>query len=379
MRTSASCFGRSLRRPRPDVQQCPNIDRHRERLAEHRHGDVVDSCPDSHVGAYMKWRLIALVLLLAGAVAFGLSRRKPAAPAVSPEQARAEANQIATRLARLDGYPFDARYSDGAREQAVRLAGLTKDAYEYYAAVFPGARPALIATFLTPADWKRNYGMPSYYPPDRRLRVATDDNALWQSFGKIARVASPFDAYPRLKKTYADEHGNLQLRRFLDLLTAHELAHAFEHQGGAVFLTHWLQELFANLALHAFIATKRPSELANLTTLPVAVGRIGAFNVMMRLRGYTSLDDFDRHYPAGNPKEPMSDQNYGWYQLRLMRTARDIFDEDGEAALKRLWAFGQAQAAPVQRPEDYYREHGTLSGWSDHRHAKDLAASLAPR
>ncbi len=70
----------------------------------------------------------------------------------------------------LDGYPFDARYSEGARDEAVRLAELTKDAYDYFASVFPGARPQIIATFLKPADWKRNYGVPSYYPPDRRLR-----------------------------------------------------------------------------------------------------------------------------------------------------------------------------------------------------------------
>ncbi len=33
------------------------------------------------------------------------------------------------------------------------------------------------------------------------LRVATGDNPLWQSFGKIARITSPFGAYAPLKKT----------------------------------------------------------------------------------------------------------------------------------------------------------------------------------
>jgi hypothetical protein len=62
-----------------------------------------------------------------------------------------------------------------------------------------------------------------------------------------------------------------------------------------------MREIYANLALHAFIAKTRPKELSNLTTLPAAQRRIAAFNLMMRLNGYTSLDDFDRHYPAGNP------------------------------------------------------------------------------
>jgi hypothetical protein len=208
------------------------------------------------------------------------------------------------------------------------------------------------------------------------LRVATDNNDFWRSFGKIARLASPFDAYPRLKETYADEHGDLQMRRFFDLIAVHELAHAFEIQGGAVLPTLWLKELFANLALYTFIATKRPSELANLTTFPDAQSRITLFNIMIRLRGYTGFDDFDRHYPAANPVAPMSDQNYGWYQLRFLLVVRDVFDHDGERALERLWAFGLKQAARVQRPEDYYRENATLDGWSAAVHTKDLEVVL---
>src|SRR5262245_9394381 len=262
-----------------------------------------------------KRRLTVLVVLMsfaAVATFFGISRSSPATPPVSEEQARAEANEIVKHLARLDGYPFDARYSEGARDQAIRLAELTKDAFDYFAVVLPGAHPQVLATFLRPADWKRNYGVPSYYPPDKRLRVATDDSPLWQSFGGIVHVASPFVAYPRLKRTYSDEHGNLELRRFFDLFAVHELAHAFELQGGAVLPTLWLKELFANVALYTFVATRRPSELANLTTFPEALTRVGAFNVMIRLRGYTSLDDFDLHSPSGNAKAPMSNENAVW-------------------------------------------------------------------
>ncbi len=325
----------------------------------------------------MKRVLIALVILISVATAFfGIRRRRPSAPPVSEAQASAEANEIAKRLATLDGYSFDARYSEGAHDQAVRLASLTCEAYLYFASLFPGVRPRLIATFLTPADWKRGYGVPSYYPPDKRLRIATDDNPFWQSFGRIARVASPFGAYPKLKKTYADENGILQMRRFFDLIAVHELAHAFEHQGGAVLPTLWLKEIFANLALYTFVATKQPSELANLTTFPEAQTRIAAFNLMIRLRGYTTLDDFDRHYPAGNPKAPMGDENYGWYQLRFILVARDLFHADGARALERLWAFGLKEAARVQRPEEYYQEHGNLDGWSAGMKSKDLAGPL---
>src|SRR5215472_14239986 len=101
----------------------------------------------------MKRSLIVLVILMSvGAAFLAVSRRRPSAPPVSEEQARAEANEIVKHLARLDGYPFDARYSEGARDQAVRLAGLTRDAYDYFAVVLPGPRPQVIATFLTRSE-----------------------------------------------------------------------------------------------------------------------------------------------------------------------------------------------------------------------------------
>jgi hypothetical protein len=152
---------------------------------------------------------------------------------------------------------------------------------------------------------------------------------------------------------------------------------SFEEQGGVAFPTHWMREIYANLALHAFIAKTRPKELSALTTLPEAQTHSTAFNLMMRLNGYTSLDDFYRHYPAGKPKAPMSEPNYGWYQVRFHVMARELFDAEGEEALKRLWRFGQAEATHRQRASDYFREHGTLSGWSDQVSARDLVLRLA--
>src|SRR6266542_5107175 len=196
-------------------------------------------------------------------------------------------------LARLDGYPFEARYSVGAEAEAARLAELAKNAYEYFTRVFPDTVPKIAARFLSPADWPGGgYGVPAYDPFERSLRIATEDNRFWQSFGKTARVASPFTAYPRLKRTYSDANGKLQLRRFFDLLVVHELEHAFEHQALATFPALWLSEVSANLALHAFVATLRPAELANLTTFPEAQRRIKPFNLIVRLRGYRSLEDF---------------------------------------------------------------------------------------
>jgi hypothetical protein len=279
-------------------------------------------------------------------------------------------------LARLDGYPFEARCSMGSEAEAVRLAELTKDAYEYFTRVLPEAVPKITARFLSPADWPGGgYGVPAYNPFERSLRIATEDNLFWQSFGKMARLTSPLGAYPQLKRTYADAGGRLQLRRFFDLLVVHELEHAFEHQALATFPALWLSEVSANLALHAFVATVRPSELANLTTFPEALQRIKPFNLRVRLRGYLSLEDFERHYPIGT-EAPMSQPNYGWYQVRFLTLAREVFEEGGEDALTRLWTFGRSDDPRRASPWTYFLEHSTLTGWMERIPRHELAALL---
>jgi hypothetical protein len=130
---------------------------------------------------------IAVAILVAGvAVVFFLMRRNHPRSARPPsvEEEIKQAHAQAERLPALEGYSFEVRYSATAREQATRLADLTSDAYAYFAGLFPGVSPTIMATFLTPADWTQGYGMPSYYPPAKRLRVATDDNPFWRSFRK---------------------------------------------------------------------------------------------------------------------------------------------------------------------------------------------------
>jgi hypothetical protein len=56
-----------------------------------------------------------------------------------------------------------------------------------------------------------------------------------------------------------------------------------------------------------------------------------------------SLEDFERHYPVGTER-PMSGANYGRFQIRFGVLARRVYEADGEAALARLWAFGQSRS-----------------------------------
>jgi hypothetical protein len=83
------------------------------------------------------------------------------APAASPDS-----------LPRLGGYPFDVRYSESARADAIRLADLMRGAYEYFARVLPGASPQFTAFLLAPEEWKR----PRIGGPGKR--VSRDDPHL---------------------------------------------------------------------------------------------------------------------------------------------------------------------------------------------------------
>lgn len=97
----------------------------------------------------MKWILVAIVVLLVGAtVILSVRRRKPTAPPPSEEARRVEANEILKRLPTLEGYPFEVSYSATAHEQAVRLADVTRDAYGYFASLFPDAAPTFTAAYL---------------------------------------------------------------------------------------------------------------------------------------------------------------------------------------------------------------------------------------
>ena len=121
------------------------------------------------------------------------------------------------------------------------------------------------------------------------------------------RDASP-DGYAELTAAYPDGDGGVDLQPFFDLITIHELAHAFETLGDLRLPTSWLSEIFVNLALHAFVAARQPISLPTLETLP----RVGAASRTladrMRTEGYSTLEELEEHYPGGDA--PMSGLNY---------------------------------------------------------------------
>jgi hypothetical protein len=253
---------------------------------------------------------------------------------------------LGSGLAQLGGYPFEVRYSDGALVRARAAADVAASAYGYFSRLFSGVEPDIAVIVAAQADWKSRqpYGLPFFNDDDGQIRpgivvMPAGSGDFWTGIGQDIRDASP-RGYRRLLAAYPDGAGGLDLQPFFDLVTIHELGHAFEVLGDLRLPTFWLSEIFANLAFHAFVATKQPESMTTLETLPTVGAQSRRLAARMRAEGYSTLEDLETHYTGGD--QPMSPLNYVWYQDRWMRLAARMFDTDGEDGVVRFWNYFHA-------------------------------------
>jgi hypothetical protein len=157
---------------------------------------------------------------------------------------------------------------------------------------------------------------------------------LWISIAQDLRDASP-RGYAKLLAAYPDGAGGVDLQPFFDLITIHELGHAFEVLGDLRLPTFWLSEIFVNLALHAFVATRLPASLPTLEMLSTVGAGSRKLAARMRAEGYSTLEELQAHYAGSD--EPMNPLNYVWFQYRWQRLAARMFEADGEDSLVRFW------------------------------------------
>ena len=248
---------------------------------------------------------------------------------------------LGSGLTQLGGYRFEVRYSDGALERARAAADVTASAYGYFSRLFSGVEPDIAVIVAGQADWasRQPYGLPFFNDDDGQIRpgivvMPAGSGDFWIAIGQDIRDASP-RGYRRLLAAYPDGADGLDLQPFFDLITIHELGHAFEVLGDLRLPTFWLGEIFANLALHAFVATRQPDSLTTLEVLPTVGAQSRRLATRMRAEGYRTLEELEAHYTGGD--QPMSPLNYVWYQHRWLRLAARMFSADGEDGLVRFW------------------------------------------
>jgi hypothetical protein len=219
-----------------------------------------------------------------------------------------------------------------------------------------GLEPDIALIVANEGDWKSRqpYGLPFFNNDEGQIRpgiivMSSGRGDFWIGMGEELHDASPH-GYTGLLATYPDGMGGLDLQPFFDLVTIHELGHAFEVLGGLSLPTCWLGEVFANLCLHAFIATQQPERLELLEALSIVGSQSPQLDDRIRADGYSTLDELEAHYTGG--EDPMSPLNYVWYQYRWQRLVAAMFDADGEDGLVRFWEYFRATGRTVASATD---------------------------
>jgi hypothetical protein len=154
--------------------------------------------------------------------------------------------KLGSGLARLGGYPFEVRYSDGALARARASADVAANAYGYFSRLFSAFEPDIAVIVADQADWhsRQPYGLPFFNDDDGQVRpgivvMPAGRGDFWAGMGQDIRDASP-RGYAKLLAAYPDGGGGLDLQPFFDLVTLHELGHAFEVLGDLRLPAFWL-------------------------------------------------------------------------------------------------------------------------------------------
>ena len=228
-------------------------------------------------------------------------------------------------LTELPGYPFAVFTSPSTREQARRLADRCGRAYSFLGGML-SFRPDCALLVLDRADWSQRASSSSYVLPyydAGNLFVTGEPSDLTARLEEVVSLA-PEAAARELEQVYGTGAGRLE--SFGDLLVVHELAHAFHDGVPFAFPRSWLMELFADMALYAFVVAEEPDRRLQCETLPRVALDYGLLSPVER-----GLRYFEAFYPA---IEPLT---YVWYQFRFTMMAKRVVDAAGPEALRRLW------------------------------------------
>ena len=259
-------------------------------------------------------------------------------------------------LVPLPGFPFQVRTSASVRERAMRLADRCLRAYDYLGDML-AFRPQCALIVLNRADWSERasnplYGMPYYDAGNLFLAGEPSDLMAWLE--KTVNTATPRAAQV-IDQVYGT--GADRLAPFADMLVVHELAHAFHDGVPFLFPRSWLMELFADMALYAFVVTNESNRIAQLETLPRVALENGLLKPVAR-----DLRYFEAYYPA---IEPLT---YVWYQFRFTMMAKGLVDTAGPNMLRRLWdAFARSdeQLAAVLGGQVHPAAGQWLASWPE--------------
>ena len=153
------------------------------------------------------------------------------------------------------------RYSDGSLVRARTAADVTAAAYSYFTRLF-AVEPDIAVIVASEADWesRQPYGLPFFNDDEDQIRpgivvMPAGRGDFWDGMAQDIRDASP-RGYARLLAAYPGDADGLDLQPVFDLITIHELGHAFEMLGDLRLPTFWLGEIFAPKATARWRSSK---------------------------------------------------------------------------------------------------------------------------
>lgn len=235
---------------------------------------------------------------------------------------------MAADLKSVYGFPFDVKASADFLESAEKSAKLCMRAKEKLDSIFRFS-PSFTLYVLDKQDWASVatvpiYGIPHY--DGRCIVMGAEKSMIGQKNVDLIRQHVPEGLKP-LQAIYADDSGEIDLSSFFFTLVVHELGHSYHNQFPFHFPRLWLQELFANLCNHVYLADTESGLLDKLVTFPLWASRLPSSEFE-----YHTWDQFEEFYPPA-----MQDHNYGWYQSRLKVLAAQLYESHGESLLLRIW------------------------------------------
>jgi hypothetical protein len=194
-------------------------------------------------------------------------------------------------------------------------------------------RPVVELLVLSPSEWSTYTNFPVYGMPhpanDSVLVMAAEDNPFWRGFLPDITGLPP-ELAQQVRDAYGTTEGALSAQAFFDLLVLHELAHLYHNQRPVRMPRLWLNEFFANVFLHTYIAEMEPRRLAALTVFPRMVVANGSEGF-----DFTTLSQLEANYDLIAQQHP---KNYGWYQCRWHCAAASVYDSGGAFVLVDLWS-----------------------------------------
>src|ERR1700722_7732173 len=105
-----------------------------------------------------------------------------------------------TGLLRLDGYPFEVRFSEGSLFRARAAADVAADAFDYFRQLFSGFQPDIAVIVVDEAHWesRQPYGLPFFNDDDGQIRpgivvMPAGSGDFWNAIGEDLAEASPHD------------------------------------------------------------------------------------------------------------------------------------------------------------------------------------------